>query len=153
LVFQILIVTGGIAIITGPFIYALIVSNQQKKTFWIVLFGALTNVILNFILIPEYSLYGAAFTTLVASFLMLFLSFKSTLKFTEIKPINLKLALTFFAVALSTIPMCFVITRPQIYNLYIIWIILIGAVIYTISLVILKGLISYFSLFSKISRR
>ncbi|MCX6759115.1 MAG: flippase [Candidatus Nealsonbacteria bacterium] len=153
LVFQILIVTGGIAIITGPFIHALIVSNQQKKTFWIVLFGALTNVILNFILIPEYSLYGAAFTTLVASFLMLFLSFKSTLKFTEIKPINLKLVLTFFAVALSTIPMCFVITRPQIYNLYIIWIILIGAVIYTISLVILKGLISYFSLFSKISRR
>jgi O-antigen/teichoic acid export membrane protein len=153
LAFQILIVTGGIAIISSPFINALIVSNQQKKTFWIILFGAVTNVILNLIFIPRYSLYGAAFTTLVASSLMLFLSFKSTLKFTEIKPINLKLASTSFVVVLSTIPMYFVITRPQIYNLYIIWIILIGAVIYTISLVILKGLISYFPLFSKISRR
>jgi hypothetical protein len=75
------------------------------------------------------------------------------LRFTEVNPINLKLALTFFVVTFSTISMYFVITRPQIYNLYIIWIILIGVVIYAISLVILKGLINCFSLFSKISRR
>jgi len=144
LAFQILIITGGIIIIGVPFIQALIVSNQQKKTFLIVSIGATVNVILNLILIPRYSLYGAALTTLVAGFLMLFLSFKFTLKFTQIKPINLKLLSTFFIAFISSMIMYLVISFPDVYNLYIIFIILIGILVYFSAFFILKSVLKYF---------
>ncbi|MDI6883495.1 MAG: polysaccharide biosynthesis C-terminal domain-containing protein [Patescibacteria group bacterium] len=144
LAFQILIITGGIIILGSPLSQALIVSNQQKKAFWIVLFGAIVNVILNLILIPKYSLYGAAVTTLVAGFLMLFLSFKFTSKFTGIKPINLKL-ISFFLIALiSSLVMYLVISLPDVYNLYIVFIILIGILVYFFAFFILKIVLKYF---------
>lgn len=144
LAFQILIASGGVTILSGPFNQALIVSNQQKKAFWIVLFGAILNLILNLILVPKYSLYGAALTTLAAGLLMLFLSFKFTLKFTEIKPINLKLISSFLVAVLSTVPMYFVISQPKIYNLYVIFSILIGAGVYFVSFFIFKNMLNYF---------
>ncbi len=144
LAFQILIVTGGVAILSGPFSQALVVSNQQKKTFWIVLFGAVLNVILNLILIPKYSLYGAALTSLTASILMLFLLFKFTSKFTHIQPINLRLIFFFLIAFISSIIMYLVISFPDVYNLYIIYIILIGILVYLPTFFILKKVLKYF---------
>ena len=144
LAFQILIITGGILILSSPFGQVLIVSNQQKKAFWIVLFGAIVNVILNLFLIPKYSLYGAAFTTLVASFLMLFLSFKFTSKFTPIKPLNLKLFSNFIIAILSALFMYFLIIQPQIYNLHVLITVFIGALVYSAAFMILKTVLRYF---------
>jgi len=144
LAFQILIAAGGVVILSVPFGQALVVFNQQKKTFWIVLFGAVLNVILNLILIPKYSLYGAALTSLTASLLMLFLFFKFTLRFTRVQPINLRLIFTFFISFISSIVMYLVITFPDIYNLYIIYIILIGALIYFPTFFIFKKVLKYF---------
>jgi len=144
LAFQILIATGGVVILSTPFSQALVVSNQQKKTFWIVLIGAILNVILNFILIPKYSLYGAALTSLTASLLMLFLFFKFTLRFTRVQPINLKLIFTFIISFISSMVMYLVISFPGVYNLYIIFIILIGALIYFPTFFILKSMLKYF---------
>lgn len=144
LAFQILIITGGIGILSVPFNHVLVVSNQQKKAFWIILFAAILNVILNLILIPRYSLYGAAFTTLVAGFLMLFLSFKFTVKFTKVKPINLRLFSSFLLAIFSAILMYFVISQPRIYNLNIILSILIGALAYFATFLILRPVLKYF---------
>jgi len=146
LAFQILMIAGGIIILTSPFGQALIISNQQKKLFWITLSGAVLNIILNLILIPEYSLYGAAFTTLVTVLLIFFLSFRLTLKLTSIKPLNLKLFLTFISSLIACIPMYFMISRPQIYNLNVLISVLIGAITYGIFFLILKMIIGKFKL-------
>ncbi len=143
LIFQILIIVGGIVILSIPFNYALVVSNQQRKTFWIVLFGAILNVVLNLILIPEYSLYGAAMASLTAGLLMLFLFFIFTSKFTYIQPINSKLILTFFIAFISSMVMYLVISYPNIHNLYIIYIILIGVLSYFSTFFIFKKVLKY----------
>jgi len=141
LAFQILILMAGIAFIASPFGQILIVANQQKKLFWITLSGALINVILNSILIPKYSLYGAAAATVATSVLILFLLFKFTTKLTSIRPFNLKSLASFFGAILASIPMYFVITQPPIYHLNVFLSILIGAGIYSICYFTYRNLI------------
>jgi len=132
LAFQILIVMAGITFLCNPFSQILIASNQQKKLFWITLSGAILNVGLNLILIPKYSLYGAAFATVATLFLIFFLLYKFTSKFTPIKPFNLKFLFSFLIGGPSSAAMYFVISQPIVYNLNVIFSILIGAVVYLI---------------------
>lgn len=143
LAFQILIVMAGISFIASPFGQILVVANQQKKLFFVTLAGAVINVILNLILIPKYSLYGAAATTVATCLLIFFLLFHFTCKLTPVKPLNLKFFLNCIGAILATIPMYFLIIQPQIYHLNIFLSILIGAVVYGASLFIFKILINY----------
>jgi len=140
--FQILIIMAGISFLCYPFSQALVVSNQQKRLFWITFFGAIVNVILNLILIPKYSLYGAAFTTVVTYLLVLFLLFEFTSRITPIKPINLRFLSNFIGSIVSSMPMYFVITQPQIYHLNVILSVLIGAGIYIVCFLLYKKVIS-----------
>ena len=39
--------------------------NLQKYSFYRTLAGAIINIILNYLLIPKYGIYGAAFATLI----------------------------------------------------------------------------------------
>lgn len=128
--FQILIIMAGIVSLQTPFYHSLIVCDQQKKIFWVALSGAIINVVLNLILIPKFSLYGAAFATVITWLLILLLMFRFALKFTSIKSLNFKLFLNFIGALLSTVPMYFVITCPQIYNLHILFSVSIGASVY-----------------------
>ncbi|MGC9031582.1 MAG: oligosaccharide flippase family protein [Minisyncoccia bacterium] len=136
LAFQILILTAGISFLSSPFGQILVVANQQKKLFYITLSGAIINVILNAILIPKYSLYGAAATTVVTLLLIFFLLFKFTTKFTSIQPFNLKFLFSFLGAGLSSLVMYFVISQPQIYYLNVILSVLIGAGVYLISFLV-----------------
>ena len=65
LALQILIIMAGLNYIYSPFYLVLVATNNQKKIFWISFIGAIINIILNIILIPYYSLYGAAVATLI----------------------------------------------------------------------------------------
>lgn len=141
--FQILIVMAGIIFLNSLFGHVLVVSNQQKKLFWIALSGAIINVILNLILIPKYSLYGAAIATVITVLLIFFLLVKFTLRFTSIRPLNLKFLLTFIDAGLSGALMYFVISQPAIYHLNVILSVLIGAAIYGVSFFIFKIVIDY----------
>jgi len=143
LAFQILLIMVALSYICNPFGQALIVSNQQKKLFWITLLGSIVNVGLNLILIPKYSLYGAAFTTVITLFLILFLLYKFTSKFTPIKPFNLKFLFSFFNASLSSTVMYFAICRPIIYNLNVLFSILIGVGIYFTTFLIWRTLFKY----------
>ena len=143
LAFQILIIMAGLAFLSSPFGQILVVANQQKKLFFVTLAGAVINVILNLILIPRYSLYGAAATTVATCLLIFFLLFHFTCKLTPVKPLNLKFFLNCIGAILATIPMYFLIIQPQIYHLNIFLSILIGAVVYGASLFIFKILINY----------
>lgn len=130
LAFQILLIMAALSYICNPFAQALIVSNQQKRLFWVTLSGAIVNIGLNLILIPKYSLYGAAFTTVVTLCLVLFLLYKFTSKFTPIKPFNLKFLFTFLGAGLSSIVMYLVVSQQIVYNFNVLFSILIGVVVY-----------------------
>lgn len=145
LAFQILIIMVGIIFLSRPFEQVLIVSNQQKKIFWATFFGALINIILNLILIPKFSLYGAAIATVITFFIMLFSFFYLTFKFTPIRPLNLKLFFGFIIAGFSSIVMYFAISRPQIYNLNIFLSIFIGIFVYCAILFSLKLVVKYIS--------
>jgi len=82
--FQILIVMVGISFLHNPFNQALIISNQQKKFFWASLVGVIVNIVLNLILIPKYSLYGAAAASAITSFIVLLFLLGITWRFTSI---------------------------------------------------------------------
>lgn len=47
----------------------LICENKNKYVFWLSAMGALTNIVLNFLLIPRFGIEGAAFATLVTQLL------------------------------------------------------------------------------------
>jgi len=74
LALQILVIMAGLNYIYSPFYLVLIATNNQKKIFWISFIGAIINIILNIILIPYYSLYGAAIATLITYILLVVLA-------------------------------------------------------------------------------
>ncbi|MCD6177962.1 oligosaccharide flippase family protein [bacterium] len=142
LAFQILIVMAGIIFLYNSFRWVLIAADQQKKLFFAVLSGAIINVILNLILIPKYSLYGAAIATVITHILILILLIDYTLKFTTIRPFNLKIIISFVGAILSSLGMYFVIIQPQIYYLNVVLTVLIGAGIYSVCILGYKKLVN-----------
>jgi O-antigen/teichoic acid export membrane protein len=143
-VFQILIVMAGVTFLCDPLEKVLIVVNHQKKIFYIAFSGAVTNVILNFILIPRYTLYGAAISTLITYFLLFVLLLIFTRYFTPIFPFNVKLTLVLIAVILATLGMSFIITKPILFNLNIAALIIIGILIYSALIFFLLKFIFFF---------
>jgi O-antigen/teichoic acid export membrane protein len=93
--FQILLWSVIAIYLYTPHAQALIVFNRQKKLFWIVLFGAILNMTLNFLLIPKYSLNGAATATVITHIFLLILLFILVPKFTPIRLINWSVAKIF----------------------------------------------------------
>lgn len=75
LAFQILIGVTCIVILSYPYTQVLIASHMQKKIFWSTFWGAVINLLLNFLLIPKYSLNGAALATLLALFTVLMIQY------------------------------------------------------------------------------
>lgn len=141
LAFQILIIMIGIVFLLTPFNQILIVSHLQEKVFLVSFSGAIFNVILNLILIPRYSLYGAAIATVITYLLILFLLFKFTQKLTPIKPFNVKLLFSFFGAGIASFFMYFLISQTQIYNLNILFTISIGASLYFICFLLYKKIL------------
>jgi len=138
LAFQILIIMAGIAFLHAPLNQALIVVNQQKKLFFATALTAMINIILNIILIPKFSLYGAAAATVITYFVLLFLLFQFVCRHTPIKPVNTKVVYSLIGAIVSSAIMYFVISCPQIYRLNIFISILIGVLSYFICLFIYK---------------
>lgn len=132
--FRILIFVAGVSFLYYPYAIALIVSNQQKKNFGLILFGAVINISLNFILIPRYALYGAAMATLITSVIIFSLAVKFLKDFTSIFPFNLELFKVLLMAIFSSIIMFAGVHHPLIYNLNIILSIIIGILIYASAL-------------------
>lgn len=130
LVFQILILINGPIFLSSPLGSALIIYNQQKKMFLITFLGALMNIILNLILIPKFSLYGAAVATLITYVFLMFLFFICVFKYTSIKPLNLKVFLPFAIAIFSGAVMSFSLLYSKNYNLNIFYLVFGGIFIY-----------------------
>lgn len=138
LAFQILIIMGGIIFFYRPFTDVMVASNQQKKIFWISLSGAIVNIILNFILIPKYSLYGAAGATVITYILILLLYFMYTAKLSLIIFAQRKSVLTFMIAITSSFLMYLVIKEPIIYNLNIFFSVFLGGLAYSFAFLCLS---------------
>ncbi len=130
--FQILIIMEGIALLYAAFYSILVVSHHQRKVFFAVFGGIIGNIIFNLILIPKYSLYGAAMATVVTQSIIFLLLFKFTLKFTQVRPLNLDFLFVSIGALISGSAMFLVISRPQIYHLGIFFSIPIGLAVYSI---------------------
>jgi O-antigen/teichoic acid export membrane protein len=128
--FQILMVMAGVGLLYAPFYHALIVSHEQKKSLWAVLSGVTLNVILNIILIPRYSLYGAAIASVIGQLLIFISMFWLVVKFTPIRIYSRKFLPSFIGICLASLIMYFTVTQPQIYRLNALISILTGAAVY-----------------------
>jgi O-antigen/teichoic acid export membrane protein len=138
LAFQLLILMAGVSALHTPFSHALLVFNQQTKFLWTSLLAAGLSVILNVVLIPRYSLYGAAFAAVITAFSVFLLLAGFSLRFTSIKIINSKLLLTIALIGFATLLMYFVVTSPAIYHLHAVFSITIGTIVYFITFFSLK---------------
>jgi len=138
LALQILIIMAGIVFLSNPFYFLLIASNQQKKIFYITGSSAIINIILNLLLIPRFTLYGAATATLISCFIMFILVLFSVKYFTPVSLFNFQLTKTLIFAVLATGLMYFLIKQPFVYNLNIILTIISGTLIYFLTFFIFQ---------------
>lgn len=73
LAMRIIVLVLVISSFSSVFYTMLIIQKREKLSLKIIAVSCLTNIILNVILIPKYSLYGAAWATVIAEMLNLFL--------------------------------------------------------------------------------
>ncbi|HEV8621129.1 MAG TPA: flippase [Nitrospiraceae bacterium] len=88
LALQILVITAVLIYIYMPAYQALIMFDQQTRLFQCLAAGALINVLLNIFLIPKFSLYGAAWATVVTHVIILLQVFWLAGKYTPIQPVS-----------------------------------------------------------------
>jgi len=136
--FQILALMAGLLFLSNTFHQGLIVADRQNKFFWVIFAGALINVVLNFFLIPEFSLNGAAIATLATNFIVLCLLIYLTVRFTTINPFNSRIILTFLCSALASFCMYIVLVQPEVYKFHAIILFAIGFTVYSAILFLLK---------------
>ncbi len=146
LALQILMVMAGILLFYAGFYGILTVANPQKKLIWVTLFGAIANIILNLILIPKYSLYGAAVASVITQLLIFFLLFIFTLKFTSMRFPDLKFLTVLVIVLVSGVAVAFLLSRPEIYYFNVLLSIIIGLFVYFAIFFILKYVVNQFIL-------
>ena len=84
-ILQALILVIAINLINYPFSLALVVSNEQKKNFFIIFSGAAVNIALSIVFITLYGLLGAVIAVTLSSLLVLFLTIIILKYFTNLR--------------------------------------------------------------------
>lgn len=135
LAFQILIGVGGTMYLTASYNTVLLVENRQKILFFITAFGGIMNIILNIILIPRFSLYGAAWATLI-TYLSMFALFVLYVRLkTKIKPLTSRVLSILIMSIAATALMYGAITNSAIAKLPMLLLALIGFLTYALSFI------------------
>jgi O-antigen/teichoic acid export membrane protein len=142
LAFQILIIMAGFTFFSNLFSNILIAVKKQKNLSVIIFSGAVLNIILNVLLIPRYTLYGAAVSTLITMVLILVLFLGFVPKLTPFKIFNLNFLINFLGACISSLIMYFFVSKPEIYCINIFVLILIGILLYSISFLLYKKIIN-----------
>ena len=76
-VFQVLVLSIAILLLSFPFGETLKAADRQKSYLWAIGSGAILNVVLNFIFIPRFGMMGAAINTLISEiYIFIFLKIK-----------------------------------------------------------------------------
>lgn len=136
LAFQILMGTTLVMYLQRGLGQPLIAANYQKLMFRLTFIAAVLNIVLNFILIPQYSLYGAAVATL-ATFSLMFVGYLIlTKKKLSLSPFDKYYGKVWLGVIISSLLMSVVINLSLIKSFHVVLVILIGALVYSISMLL-----------------
>jgi len=128
--FRVLILLVGINFVNYPYSLLLVVSDQQKKNFFLIVAMIVINIGLNITLVPLYGLNGTLIATSISSLLTLVISVLISKYFTPVPIFDMKLFKATVLSLFSGLIMFFSIGWPKIYNLHILAVILIGMCIY-----------------------
>jgi O-antigen/teichoic acid export membrane protein len=131
--FQILLLGLALGTATSPFGQLLVVSQLQKRVFWITLWVTILSIFLNLVLIPKYSLYGAAVSVLASGTLGLALYIYYGFKLSKIKPINFNILGITFLSLVSAAAMGFVLMQNSVAGLNVFLFVAIGFFSYLLS--------------------
>lgn len=114
--------------------------NKEKIIFWATCGGAVTNLIINFILIPEYSYNGAAIATVIAEGMVMLISLILGRKLINIWKM-LKGGWQYIIACLPMLLAYFVIPRSAFSNylMYMFLMIAIGVVSYFLALLLMRN--------------
>ncbi len=145
LAFQILILVSVIDFFYYPYIIGLIVSDQEKKNFLLIIIGAVINIILNIILIPVYGFIGAGIATIISSFIILLLAIEFSRRFTSISPFNFKLFKGFISAFAASLIMLLLIKQLLIYDIHLLFLITTGGIVYLIFFLASRKFLKNFS--------
>lgn len=131
--FQLLIVVAGLSFLYYPLSMILVVADHEKKNFSLILGGGVINILLNLILIPQYSLYGAAIATIIAALIIFLAALILSGRLTPISPFNGRLLQVLILASLASLIMFAVLKQPSIYQLNVFLATLSGSLVYLIS--------------------
>ncbi|MFA5076020.1 MAG: flippase [Patescibacteria group bacterium] len=134
-ILQILIFATGTIFITNVFTYAVVAANLQKKMLWGFILAAIFGLAGYLLLIPTYSYFGAAgMTVAVECFITLFafLVVYRTLKFVPS-------FIIFGKALLASLVMGVAVAFLVVYQINLLVVIVLGALIYTLILFLLGG--------------
>lgn len=145
--FQLLIFLVGIGFVSYPFSLILVVSDQQKKNFTLIVSGAMMNIILGFVLIPIYNFYAIIIASIISSAVVFFSAIIASKHSTSISIFNTKLFKSFIAASFSCFVMFSVIRTPAVYNLNIFYSVIIGMLTYASVLYLLYKIFRKSNLF------
>ena len=127
---QILIFVAGLNFLYNPYGSALVVVGQQKKHLLGTAVAALINIVLNIILIPRFSLYGAAIATLISYTVLLGVEAWLASRFTSLAIWDAALTRVFLVAGLASIIMAFLISQPMFAALHVLALVGVGVVSY-----------------------
>jgi len=127
---QILLFVAGLNFLYNPYGTALVVSGQQKKHLYGTAIAALINIFLNLLLIPRFSLYGAGVATLISYLVLLLVEAEFVRRFTQINIWSSVLTKVFFASLFASFLMAFVLLQPILFNVQVLVLAVIGALVY-----------------------
>jgi O-antigen/teichoic acid export membrane protein len=128
--FHLLLLAGVLGTILNPFNHALFVSGRQDKVFLVTLAAAVVNVLSNVVLIPLYSLYGAACSMIVSFAVSNLLALCFVLKQTTVRPFNLHVLNVFVSALLASLLMLLIITQPFFQDWHILLMVALAMAIY-----------------------
>ncbi|MDZ4231801.1 MAG: flippase, partial [Candidatus Pacearchaeota archaeon] len=140
--FQILVGMISISFLYGPFYSALLASGHQRTALQVTFWGALVNVILNLVLIPRYSLYGAAVAILIAQLVILLLAGRSVRRLLPAPLISVGAARAVLVAFFSTLLMVGAISAPLVSHLSVVLVVALGAFVYlaAVSFFVVRGI-------------
>ena len=132
-VLQIIAFAIILTFIKEPFSYGMAAVGKEKQLMWLNIVSLALNITLNLILIPIYAHLGAALTTVACIFLFLLLDYYYLNKVVK----GIKIIKNIYKPVIAASAMGLIIYNLKEYNLFLI--ILVGALIYFISLFLLKA--------------
>lgn len=138
IVLQTLIAVTGIAFINYPYGVMLAVADHQRKNFALIALGIIADIILGFILIPKYGLFGAAMAAAVISIITLLFTIIVSKLFLPIAIFDKKLLKSTFVACFASFIMFFVIRQITACNLNVFLDIAIGFSVYFLTLLIFQ---------------